>query len=187
MITPDGSNYQFSNRYSLASNITVPADSWTFVAATYDGAYMKIYLNGILDSTKAETGHIFVGTERLFIGYCEHSDPSETYFDGVIDEVKIYDYSRTSEEILNDYNSFMPSPSPFWTEWWFWAIIALGVVTGVFAFTTVHYHKKASIPKDSKVTSTKPAQKKDFKVCSNCGASLPLDSVFCGKCGTRQE
>ena len=179
------SNYNFIAVGNVYNAITED-NRWYHVAATWSGSEYLVYVDGIArlsgtctpQATHSNTVDVQIG---------RHGSFSWTYFHGVIDEVKIYDYSRTSEEILNDYNSFMPSPSPFWTEWWFWAIIALGVVTGVFAFTTVHYHKKASIPKDSKVTSTKPAQKKDFKVCSNCGASLPLDSVFCGKCGTRQE
>lgn len=73
---------------------------------------------------------------------------------------------------------------PFWMEWWFWTIIALGVTTSVFAFTTVRYRKKARIPKEPKVTSAEPVSKQDYKVCPNCGAKLPVDAAFCGKCGT---
>lgn len=74
--------------------------------------------------------------------------------------------------------------APFWTQWWFWAIIALGITTSAFAFTTVRYRKKAHIPKEPKVITAKPVSKKEYKVCPNCGARLPVDSAFCGKCGT---
>jgi len=74
---------------------------------------------------------------------------------------------------------------PPWSQWWFWTIIALGTTSSVFAFTTIRcYRKKTHIQKEQGVTPAKPVSKKEFKVCPNCGAKLPVDSAFCGKCGT---
>lgn len=74
--------------------------------------------------------------------------------------------------------------APFWKQWWFWTTIALGITTSVFAFTTTHYRKKWRTLKESKVTPAKPVSKKEYIVCPNCGAKLPMNSTFCGKCGT---
>jgi ribosomal protein L40E len=97
--------------------------------------------------------------------------------------------SHWSGTLKYDYISLedLRSETPFWLQWWFWTNFALATTTGVFAFTTFYYRKRAFASEESKATSTKPLSKKDSKVCPNCGATLPLDSVFCGKCGTRQE
>jgi len=75
---------------------------------------------------------------------------------------------------------------PSWMQWWFWTIIALGVIVVVLASTTVHYRKKPPISKETSVIQSKTAQK-GIKTCPNCGANLPADSKFCGKCGTSLE
>lgn len=90
-------------------------------------------------------------------------------FSGYIDDITIRIAYETYEQI--------------WLQWWFWAIIVLGIIASVLAFTTLRYRKKAVISKESKVTSTKPISQ-EYKVCPNCGANLPADSKFCGKCGT---
>jgi ribosomal protein L40E len=82
-----------------------------------------------------------------------------------------------------------PSPlaqSLFWSQWWFLAIIGLGAIVIVLAFTTVHYRKKTPVSKETNVTQSKTAQKAS-KICPRCGANLPADSKFCGKCGTSLE
>jgi len=73
---------------------------------------------------------------------------------------------------------------PFWAQWWFWAIVVLGITTSIFASTTVYYRKKTHTSKEPQVTPAKPVSEKEYKVCPDCGAKLPMDSAFCGKCGT---
>jgi N-acetylneuraminic acid mutarotase len=87
------------------------------------------------------------------------------------------------------YSSQIPLPPPetsLWMQWWFWAIIALGVIAAVLAFTTVHYLGKASKSKETNAVPSK-TMPKDIKVCPKCGANLPAGSKFCGKCGTSLE
>jgi len=73
-----------------------------------------------------------------------------------------------------------------WEQWWFWAITTLGVTTCFFASTSLYYRKKALGTKKNRVTPIKPTLNEQ-KTCPSCGASLPADSRFCGKCGVLQE
>lgn len=80
----------------------------------------------------------------------------------------------------------LPPEPPWWTQWWFWTIIALGAIAVVLALTTVHYRKKTSVSRETSDVRSKTTQKAN-KVCPRCGANLPADSKFCGKCGTSLE
>jgi len=84
------------------------------------------------------------------------------------------------------------SSNPTSTEipYWAWMALATSVVlaitTAAFASATFYFHKKAATPRQS-VTPVKSPSKRDSRVCPNCGANLPADSKFCGKCGTSLE
>src|SRR5207244_1800692 len=49
------------------SDVT-PIGTWTHVAATYDGATMLIYLNGVQKCSFATTGAIATGSAPLYLG-----------------------------------------------------------------------------------------------------------------------
>jgi len=77
---------------------------------------------------------------------------------------------------------------PFWMHLWFWVAIALGTTTTVLGYSTIRYHRKSHLSKKTEEpTQISKPQKASYKVCPNCGAQLPVDSVFCGKCGTSLE
>lgn len=74
---------------------------------------------------------------------------------------------------------------PFWTHLWFWAVIALGTTTAVFGYSTIRYYRKSHPSKKTEEpTQISKPQEVSYKVCPNCGAKLPIDSAFCGKCGS---
>lgn len=80
------------------SVITYPtAGGWMHVAATYDGANIRIYINGVLDGTTAYTGAIVNSPNILEIA----NDPSTAarFFQGSIDEVRLWNVVRSDLEI----------------------------------------------------------------------------------------
>jgi hypothetical protein len=84
-----------------SSTGTVPLNQWSYVAATYDGQNVKIYINGNLDTTIAHTEEIGVGESPVDIGWRRTS--SASYFNGVMDEVKVWNRALTAEEINAEY------------------------------------------------------------------------------------
>jgi len=84
----------------LDSSTKIGADVWTHVAATYDGSTMKVYKNGVMDNSKAQTGAIYSSTTPLRIG---HSKGTSEYFSGIIDEVGLYSVAKSDTDIANDY------------------------------------------------------------------------------------
>jgi len=83
----------------------VGMNQWVFLAATYDGAYVKIYMNGILVKKEPKTGAIGYSTLPLRIG----TAGSGANFTGKIDDVLIYDRALSDCEINQIYNVNQPA------------------------------------------------------------------------------
>ena len=70
---------------------------------TYDGKKLTFYVDAILVSSVAETnGYQVPATTR--IGGDAADLPVSSPFNGLIDDVRIYNYARTQEQIFQDYN-----------------------------------------------------------------------------------
>ena len=68
-------------------------NTWTHLAATYDGSVLRLYVNGMQVSTRTLGGSILTSTSPLRIG--GNSIWGE-YFAGLIDEVRIYNRALTT-------------------------------------------------------------------------------------------
>ncbi|MCI0503073.1 right-handed parallel beta-helix repeat-containing protein, partial [Candidatus Micrarchaeota archaeon] len=77
-------------------------DRWYHVAATFDGQQKKIYVDGVLCQTVPQPTTIIANAFPLTIGY---GGANAQYFNGTIDEVRIYSRSLSAEEILALYNN----------------------------------------------------------------------------------
>ena len=90
-----------------------PLNTWTHVALTYDGATLRLYVNGSQAATRAATGAIQTTTNPLWIG---GNQPYGEYFQGLIDEARVYNRALTQTEIQNDMDTPVvpaaPDPTP---------------------------------------------------------------------------
>ena len=75
------------------------ANTWTYLATTYDGSSIKVYVNGVQVSSVAMTGAIKTSLNPLQIGGDTISGQN---FKGLIDEVRVYNRSLTQAEIQAD-------------------------------------------------------------------------------------
>jgi hypothetical protein len=79
----------------------LPANQWSHVAATYNGALLRLYVNGVQVASLAQTGNIMTSTDSLQIG----GDSSYIqFFWGEIDEVRVYNLALTAAQIQADMN-----------------------------------------------------------------------------------
>ncbi len=93
--------------YGVTASNTVPLNTWTHVAGTYDGANLKLYINGILSQTLALSGNLDTNSEPVYIGKHRHNNINT--FIGKIDGVKIWNTALTETQVFNAmYGTYAP-------------------------------------------------------------------------------
>ncbi|MFH0891145.1 MAG: DUF2341 domain-containing protein [Candidatus Falkowbacteria bacterium] len=96
---------------SVYSTEALAVNKWYYVCGIFNGvgSVPKIYINGI-DSSNTSTDDAGSGTiedntdQSLYIG-ANYNNLEDGNFNGFIDEVKIYPYARTADQIKQDYNA----------------------------------------------------------------------------------
>ncbi|MBN1420593.1 MAG: LamG domain-containing protein, partial [Planctomycetes bacterium] len=83
----------------MRTSANIPSSTWVHVAATYDGAFARLFLDGEEILERSVSGGIpDCPGARLAIG----SDGGTHYYRGMIDEVRLWSIARTEEEIERD-------------------------------------------------------------------------------------
>lgn len=103
MVSRSGADLQFAKDHSnspLVASGVFTAGQWHHVACTYDGAEERIYVNGVLRASRAQTGAVPTANEPLYVGARQGSS---VFFDGAIDEVRLYDSALAMAEVSSLY------------------------------------------------------------------------------------
>ena len=95
-ITIGGSEFESTGPTALPLNV------WNNLAATYDGSALRVYINGVQVSSRPVAGSLLSSTGALRIG---GNSVWGEYFQGLIDEVRIYSRVLTAAEIQTDMNT----------------------------------------------------------------------------------
>ena len=97
----DGSTTYFSGTYTMNDIKT-----WHLYTGTYDGSYVGLYIDGIeVVKTSHSDKTIYNDNGPLRIGVDDYADSSfpDRLFNGVIDDVRIYNRALTAEEVYKLY------------------------------------------------------------------------------------
>ena len=98
--------YLYTSNGSSANSTSVlnvlSLNNWYHCVATYDGANLKIYLDGVLKATTASTITLKDSNEPVYIGaYVGSLDPS----DNTTAQPRIYNRALTAEEVQKNYSA----------------------------------------------------------------------------------
>jgi len=95
-------------RFSLngGNTISAPADyvnNWVHVVFTYDGSVIKGYINGALVVQQNYSGGITPTNDDITFGV-GYALASNRYFNGQIDDLRLYNYALSREQVQKVYN-----------------------------------------------------------------------------------
>ncbi len=82
----------------LTGTTDVSTGEWFHIAAVYNGTQKLLYINGNLDASSDSTGNITTSSMPVYIG--ENSGATSRFWDGLIDDVRIYRRALSETEIL---------------------------------------------------------------------------------------
>jgi glucose/arabinose dehydrogenase len=85
--------------HGLLGPSALPLGAWAHLAMTWDGATVRMYVNGTQVSSAALTGTAFASTGPLRIG---GNNVWSEWFSGVIDDVRVYSRALSATEIAAD-------------------------------------------------------------------------------------
>ena len=85
-------------RFEVTNNIP-PQGEWTHLAATYDGSSLKVYFDGVVVAETSASGDMATTDGPLFIGNKWSQAPAGDEFNGIMDDVRIYNRALTQSEI----------------------------------------------------------------------------------------
>jgi hypothetical protein len=90
---------------TVTSANSINLNAWNHVCGIYDNQTMKTYINGVLDvNTTASTITIGTNSIDLRLGAYMASSGKDGVLNGLLDEVKIYNYALNADEVKLDMN-----------------------------------------------------------------------------------
>jgi len=126
-----GPKAQFGFRYGACDpfdpdNLTI--DQWYHVVGTMNGSVIQVYVNGILKNSTSCTSA--TGRNTLIIGKASWSDTN--YFNGSVDEIRIYNRSLSSNEVNELY---MSNLQKFNQTQWYLTVNQSGLNYGTYTYS----------------------------------------------------
>jgi Concanavalin A-like lectin/glucanases superfamily len=97
------------NTWVNAQSITaLTPNKWYHIAGSYDGSSLRIYVNGVLESTVSYSGGVRAPGTNARLGCQRLMDGTVRWgATGKIDELKVYNYALSSSSILSHYNAIV--------------------------------------------------------------------------------
>ena len=89
--------------YYYSKNVSIPLGTWGYYVATYDGANVKIYRQGIYQGAKATTGT--ANFDSLIWQFGKHGGSGSYMFNGLGGNIYLYNKALTAAEVLQNYNA----------------------------------------------------------------------------------
>jgi hypothetical protein len=93
------------NAFSVTSGKAFQQEAWNHVAMTYDGAVLRIFLDGKLQGEKRIDRPRQPGSRPLAVARRQDNSGDGYHFKGAIDELLIYDRALSPEQLLSRFET----------------------------------------------------------------------------------
>ncbi len=101
--------------YSFVSGLVIPSNQWSFVAVVVEPTSATLYLGsgGSVSTATDSVSHLTeTFAESGQIGHQQGRGPDDRVFDGSIDEVAVFNYAFTPQQVVELYNAAFTSVPP---------------------------------------------------------------------------
>src|SRR6185437_4002311 len=88
---------------TVTAPAAVPASGWTHLAATWDGATITLYVNGVAKATGTLAGPMPAGNANIGLGF--NPQTSSGYLNGLMAEAAVYPAALTSQQVAQHYTA----------------------------------------------------------------------------------
>jgi hypothetical protein len=86
--------------WSETTTVVLGINEWHHVVGINDGAEIRLYINGVLEDSRAGAATIFNGSESMSIGdLCWNGVSQSKSFHGLIDDIRIYGRALANAEV----------------------------------------------------------------------------------------
>jgi hypothetical protein len=93
-----------------APSVFIPLNQWVFVAGTYDGTTANAYVNGAVVGTNSISGTSYTGYGGADVLVGGTAGSYTSYFNGMMDDVRIYNRALSAPELTRLYAGSPPPP-----------------------------------------------------------------------------
>jgi WD40 repeat protein/serine/threonine protein kinase len=104
-----GLNISGTKWSNIWGTVDVNDGKWHHVAGVYDGIKLYLYMDGVLDNFKKASGSIKTNNLAVMIG--QNAVKPRRYWNGLIDDVRIYSYALSENEVKELYVGRGPGPN----------------------------------------------------------------------------
>jgi len=92
-------------QYACDSGRDITDNQWHHLVLQRSGSNLLVYTDGVLSNTCAASASTIANTNDLRFGRSNYGSPWDYWFQGLIDDVKIYDVALTADQVKTDYNA----------------------------------------------------------------------------------
>jgi hypothetical protein len=90
---------------TLQSGNAVSTNVWQHLAATWDGATMRLYVDGVQVTSQAKGGTLTADTTPISFGALGNGTTAASYLTGTIEDLRIYSRAMSANEIMTIYTT----------------------------------------------------------------------------------
>jgi hypothetical protein len=123
----------------VTSSGTITVGEWHHVLGSYDGATVRVYIDGVLQGSTSAAGTMANGNHVVTIG--ARSPNRQNYFGGAVDDVQIYNRALASDEVAKLYGI-----QPYFVGHWVEVRSAAGELKGTWRIGSIEGTKIALEP-----------------------------------------
>ncbi len=91
------------------------AEGWFHIAASYDGTTLRAFINGSERGAKDMTNPLTTSQTTVKIGWSPYTN---AYFDGILDEIRLWNVARTPQEIAATMSLRLRGDEPWLVGYW---------------------------------------------------------------------